>query len=263
MPLFLGTSNMVMQTPSFNVHDEKVYSGEIVKTLKTLEDFMKTFVVKKNEANKNQVNNENVENRLKTLEESINCLVKSSGLNTTREKDHVDYVDNCPWSEVVRGKRRGESVTPSQITTNNGRNGVGKTNHWRKSHLEQMVKKRYHPILTLSRMVSLRILLQYNLMQNKGLDVINCVLLTKYNGARSLTFRIMIKATDFEKAKDPDIWPYRVGLRYYKQFSNSQAKQIVPDYAGKKHVRVNGGILKDNRAKKVWWSDDAGCVSDV
>ena len=78
-----------------------------------------------------------------------------------------------------------------------------------------------------------------------------------------MTFKITIKATDFEKAKDRDIWPYRVGLRYYKQFNNSQAKQIVPDYAGKKHVRVNGGILNDNGAKKVWWPDDAGCVSDV
>ena len=46
MPLFLGTSNMVMQTPSFNVNCEKVYSGEIDTTLKTQEDSMKTFVVK-------------------------------------------------------------------------------------------------------------------------------------------------------------------------------------------------------------------------
>ena len=85
-----------------------------------------------------------------------------------------------------------------------------------------------------------------NCLQNKRLDVIDCVLLTKYDGAQSLAFKITVKATDFEKAKakDADIWPYRVGLRYYKQFNNSQAKQRVPDYAGKKHVCVNGGILK-------------------
>ena len=47
-------------------------------------------------------------------------------------------------------------------------------------------------------------------MQNKGLDMI----------------------------EDPDIWPDRVGLRYYKQFNDSQAKQRVPDYAGKKNVCV-------------------------
>ena len=273
MPLFLGTSNMVMQTPSSNVHDEKVYSGEIVKTLKTLEDSMKRFVVKKNEDNKNQVNNENVENHLKTLEESINCLVKSPGLNTTCEKDHGDYVDNRPWSEVVRGKRRGESVMPSQITTNNGVNGVDKTNNWRKSlNLLQGTALGTDGKETLSSDIDLvtygvtkniTAIQLSNFMQNKGLNAIDCVLLTKYNGARSLTFNITIKATDFEKAKDPDIWPYRIGLRYYKQFNNIQANQIVADYAGKKHVHVNGGILKDNRAKKVWWSDDAGCVSDV
>ena len=70
MPLLLGNSNMVMQTPSFNVNCEKVYSGEIVTTLKTLEDSMKTFVDKKNGDNKSQEKiNENVENRLRTLEE--------------------------------------------------------------------------------------------------------------------------------------------------------------------------------------------------
>ena len=194
-------------------------------------------------------------------------------MNTTREKDHGDYVDNRPWSEVVRGKRRGESVTPSQITTNNGVNGVDKTNNWRKSlNLLQGTAFGTDGKETLSSDMDLvaygvakniTAIQLSNFMQNKGLDVIDCVLLTKYNGARSLTFKITIKATDFEKAQDPDIWPYIVGLRYYKQFNNSQAKQIVPDYAGNKHVRVNGGILKDNRAKKVWWSDDAGCVSDV
>ena len=54
-----------MQTPSFNVNCEKVYSGEIVTTLKTLEDSMKTFVDKKNGDNKSHENiNKNVENRL-------------------------------------------------------------------------------------------------------------------------------------------------------------------------------------------------------
>ena len=64
----MRSSNMVMQTPSFNVNCEKVYSGEIVTTLKTQEDSMKRFVVKKNGDNKSHENiNENVENRLKTL----------------------------------------------------------------------------------------------------------------------------------------------------------------------------------------------------
>ena len=99
---------------------------------------MKTFVDKKNGDNKSHENiNENVENRLKTLEESINSLVKSSMLNTTLkatlEQDYGDYVDNRPWSEVVRGKRRDISVAPSQSATNNGVNGVGKPNNWRKN----------------------------------------------------------------------------------------------------------------------------------
>ena len=139
---------------------------------------------------------------MKTLEESINCLVKSSGLNTTHEKDHGNYADNRPWSEVVRGKRRGESVTPSQITTNNGVNGVGKTNNWRKSlNLLQGRALGTDGKETLSSDIDLvaygvakniTAIQLSNFMQNKGLDVIDCVLLTKYNGARSLTFKITI-----------------------------------------------------------------------
>ena len=46
----------------------------------------------------------------------------------------------------------------------------------------------------------------------------NCILLTKYEGARSHTFKISIKAADYEKATNPDIWPDKVGVRKYKFF---------------------------------------------
>ena len=279
MPLFLGTSNMVMQTPSFNVNCEKAYSGEIVATLKTLEDSMKTFLDKNNRENNSHEDNDNVENRLKTLEDSMNSVVKSSvqqlntTLKTTVEQDY-ENVDTRSWSEVVRSrKRRDDSVAPSQMATNKSVNGVGKPNNWRKNlNLLQGTALGADGKETLSSDIDLvaygvaknvTAIQLSNFMQNKGLEVIDCVLLTKYDGARSLAFKITIKTTDFEKAKDPDIWPYRVGLRLYKQFNNSQAKQRVPNYAGMKNVRVNSDNLNVNRANKVRWSDDARLVSQV
>ena len=164
-------------------------------------------------------------------------------LKTTLEQDYGDYVDNRPWSEVVCGKRRDESVAPSELATNNGMNGIGKLNNWRKNlNLLQGTALGTDGKETLSSDIDLvtcgvaknvTAMQLSNFMQNKGLDMIDCMLLTKYDDARSLAFQITIKATDFQKTKDPDIWQYRVGLRYYKQFNNSQAKQRVPDYAGK------------------------------
>ena len=33
----------------------------------------------------------------------------------------------------------------------------------------------------------------------------------------------MINPSDYEKAKDPSIWPYRVGLRLFKHFNNNMS----------------------------------------
>ena len=55
-----------------------------------------------------------------------------------------------------------------------------------------------------------------NFLQDKGIDIIDCKLLTKFEGARSLSFKITVKPQYYEKVKDPTLWSYRVGLRMYK-----------------------------------------------
>ena len=54
-----------------------------------------------------------------------------------------------------------------------------------------------------------------------GLGVRSCDLLTKFEGARSLTYKIVVKAIDYDKAINPDIWPARVGVHKFK-FSGGQ-----------------------------------------
>ena len=57
-------------------------------------------------------------------------------------------------------------------------------------------------------------------LKAKGLDALECKLLTNFvNEARTFTFKVTIKAKDLEKAKEAEIWPYRVGVRMYKHFS--------------------------------------------
>ena len=56
-------------------------------------------------------------------------------------------------------------------------------------------------------------------LEGKALHVLSCDLLTKYEGAQSLSYKVMIKSCDFDKAKNPELWPYRVGVRLFKFFN--------------------------------------------
>ena len=82
------------------------------------------------------------------------------------------------------------------------------------------------------------------LIEEMGLMVVDCTLLTKYEGARTLSFKITIKPQCFEKAKDPSIWPYRVGLRLYKYFNQNNKKN---DSTDRRVTFANGrrGILRN------------------
>ena len=62
-----------------------------------------------------------------------------------------------------------------------------------------------------------------NYLSENGLSIKDCKLLTTSEKARSLSYKITISAGDFEKAtKDVSIWPYRVGVRLFKPFSNAK-----------------------------------------
>ena len=52
---------------------------------------------------------------------------------------------------------------------------------------------------------------------NKGISVVAVEKLTRDEvEARTNTFKVVIKLSDYEKAMRPEIWPYRVGVRHYK-----------------------------------------------
>ena len=65
-------------------------------------------------------------------------------------------------------------------------------------------------------------------LEEKGLDVCDCKLLTTFERARTLSFKIIIEPHHFEKAKDPSIWPYRVGVRLFKYFNANNRNKNNP-----------------------------------
>ena len=54
-------------------------------------------------------------------------------------------------------------------------------------------------------------------------------LLTQHPEARTNTFKITIKPSDYDKAMNPDVWPYRVGVRLFRQKRAQILGIIRPD----------------------------------
>ena len=64
-------------------------------------------------------------------------------------------------------------------------------------------------------------------IEAKGIEVVETELLTQHPEARTNTFRIVIKSRGYDKAMNPDVWPYRVGVRIFrpKRTQNSWSNQ--------------------------------------
>ena len=52
-------------------------------------------------------------------------------------------------------------------------------------------------------------------IKGKGIDVLEIECLS-HKDARTNTFRVKIKAAEYDKAMKPEVWPYRVGVRHFK-----------------------------------------------
>ena len=47
-------------------------------------------------------------------------------------------------------------------------------------------------------------------------DVTKLTTLATFPGARTNTFKVCIKASDYDKALKPEVWPLRVGVRLFR-----------------------------------------------
>ena len=50
-------------------------------------------------------------------------------------------------------------------------------------------------------------------IEDEGIKVSDCVLLTKYEQAQTLSIKVIISASNYEKLQDPSMWPYRIHVR--------------------------------------------------
>ena len=53
-------------------------------------------------------------------------------------------------------------------------------------------------------------------ISSKGISVTDVKKLTTFQGARTNTFKVCIKASDYDKALKPEVWPLRVVVRLFR-----------------------------------------------
>ena len=80
-------------------------------------------------------------------------------------------------------------------------------------------------------------------ISNKGIKVNEVELLTNHKvEARTFTYRVVIALADYEKALNPEVWPYRVGVRHFKP------KRFQPEQnTWQQQASQTGGIIQNQQ----------------
>ena len=83
-------------------------------------------------------------------------------------------------------------------------------------------------------------------IERKGIKVAEVVKLTKDDAdTRTNTFKVVVKTSDYEKAMDPEIWPYRVGVRHFKPPKRSRQGMTWKEQA----EQQNGGQARQHNQR--------------
>ena len=87
---------------------------------------------------------------------------------------------------------------------------------------------------------------------SKGVSTLDCQLLTTYENAQSLTYKITLRACDQDTVKDPAIWPDMVTVQPFKQKRRqSTATQSSTTGNANDGMKMGGGILKGSSRKVI------------
>ena len=91
-------------------------------------------------------------------------------------------------------------------------------------------------------------------LAERGINAVEVEQLTKAEvvpQVRTLTFRVAVKAADYESALNPEVWPFRVGVRHYRQPRRSdRADDGWRGQSGRSggHVNADGGAQPRGQA---------------
>ena len=75
-------------------------------------------------------------------------------------------------------------------------------------------------------------------LEGKGIKVEEIECLTSHPDARTKAFRVAIAIADYEKALDPEVWPYRVAVRPFRPARKDRDQKSLDFQFGR-----SGGVI--------------------
>ena len=228
LPMFMATGDMVKETPITSHPNRENNSEKVLTSLKEMEDTLQTILdsTEKSSGNILARDTSNIVGETQILKDKNGRTVTwaddedvdlGQGWETQVPRSALTRKDNKADRQGENNEKKGKQYWKDKLNILQG-TATGGNHEIPQSADVHLVAYGLGRETTAEQLT--------NWLLSNGLQVKNCILLTKYEGARSHTFKISIKAADYEKATNPDIWPDKVGVRKYK-FFDAQRKPSV------------------------------------
>ena len=193
------------------------------------------------------VSSEVINTQLKTIKESINYILSCEKKDDRTQNE--PYEMNCPPMESTRKESNpwSNGTATTKKTPDTKLDETNDENEWIRVEHRNNARKSWRQKANIlrgtakceSEMLSADIhLVVYGLakhvtglqlsrfIESKDIKILGYDILTKYEGARSISFKITIRSCDYEKITNSDIWPIGVGIRQFKFFPRTDGKNV-------------------------------------
>ena len=87
-------------------------------------------------------------------------------------------------------------------------------------------------------------------LKENEINVKACNLLTRFEGARSLSYKLVVKASDYGKTINPAIWLENVGVRKFLLFDGTKKRNLGVNQNNRELGNQPGGSPNDDNQKR-------------
>ena len=241
LPMLISTSDMMKKCPAFHVEKDDTNAVDIMARAKVLEESMNSFMKQQGEQMRNIVDTIGTvqgvasSNRLQVLRnnETSSRNRSASPAKRPRVDDNHDITEDTvvtrhvpSYSSVVMNSPANTRKQASSTRLRRNSTLVfGEAKTGKDDTFELLAADANLVASGVSKDATCEQLKQF--LEFKGVNVTEIELISNAPERRTNTFRVAIKAADYDKAMQPEVWPYRVGVRRFipKRPRNDWASQ--------------------------------------
>ena len=201
LPLFIALSETLRRTPIFNVDLTNNTNDAIATRLKILEETINAVI---------SMNKGLMTNNEKMVDENTSSA-KSNSINITSSS-------NALYSDIVAQQATNKSTVNNEkeIKKIAQRRQNGILHGTAQDQSRDMTFAANTDLVAYGVATQVTGIEMSKFIEDKGIKVLDCVLLTKCEHVQTLSYKVTIRACDYEKSQDASIWPYRIGVRSFK-----------------------------------------------